>query len=125
MKKKDVGMLFVLALFIYMAVASDKLIPVTDHYYQFQSRLQIGEEIYQLYCRGCHERGRGGAPRTGFPADWNGRLDKEMPALIGNATDACHGERDSSAGEGNRPPPDPEETEYAVAYMVREVTKTR
>ncbi|MCP5145890.1 MAG: c-type cytochrome [Gammaproteobacteria bacterium] len=37
------------------------------------NRLEVGLRAYQAACSACHDDGVNGAPKTGQPADWDGR----------------------------------------------------
>jgi cytochrome c5 len=44
-----------------------------------------GTDIYRRYCGFCHDDGTVGAPVTGDPALWAGRVDKGIEALTDSA----------------------------------------
>ncbi len=43
-----------------------------------------GYEIYEAFCASCHDTGRGGAPVTGRPEDWEDRSQLWVAVLAGH-----------------------------------------
>lgn len=46
-----------------------------------------GQQVYTRYCFSCHAAGVAGAPQTGNPGSWAGRLDKGRDALVQSTID--------------------------------------
>jgi cytochrome c5 len=46
-----------------------------------QTAALLGYEVYEAFCASCHDAGRGNAPVTGEPTDWDDRSQLWMAVL--------------------------------------------
>lgn len=51
---------------------------------------QNGEQVYENYCRICHQEGVAGAPIFGNRQDWQPRVNKGIALLIKHALEGYH-----------------------------------
>ena len=72
-----------------------------------------GEQVVKQVCGGCHERGKGGAPRIGDRAAWAKRVANGINAVTDSA---IHGHAGMPARGGMASITDPE-MKAAVLYM--------
>jgi cytochrome c5 len=114
MQQKDFGLVFSLAIVIFLAVSSPKKIPIAKGYAVSHEQLDRGEALYTQYCRECHNESRDGAPAPSDSLTWKKRLKKGFSGLIGNAVDHCG--RSITAGGGALLTE--EDIAIATAYMI-------
>ena len=75
-----------------------------------------GEMIYNNVCMACHTTGAGGAPKLA-EAEWEGRLDKGMDAVIANAINGYMGEQGMMPAKGGRVDLSDDQVKAAVEFM--------
>ncbi|MFC3193189.1 c-type cytochrome [Marinicella sediminis] len=75
-----------------------------------------GEMIYNNVCGACHTSGAGGAPKL-LAAEWEGRLDKGMDAVIANAINGYMGENGMMPARGGRVDLSDDQVKATVEFM--------
>ncbi len=75
-----------------------------------------GEMIYNNVCAACHNTGAGGAPKL-TAAEWEGRLEKGMDAVIANRIAGFMGEQGLMPAKGGRNDLTDEQVKATVEYM--------
>ncbi len=123
MKKKELGLFLSLALLIYMAVASEKMLLVAEGYAVPHEVIETGREVYFEHCHRCHGESGAGAPAIGDAREWDRRIEKGMPPMIAHAMEEHRSLGFLSPPEGFGP--DNDQISSAVAYLVRESGKFR
>jgi cytochrome c5 len=79
-----------------------------------------GEMIYNNVCAACHTSGAGGAPKL-VAAEWEGRLDKGMDAVIANAIAGFMGDKGLMPAKGGRNDLSDEQVQATVEYMTAHI----
>jgi len=79
-----------------------------------------GEMIYNNVCTACHGTGAGGAPKL-VAAEWDGRLDKGMDAVVANAIEGFTGTKGLMPAKGGRSDLTDEQVQATVEYMTSHI----
>ncbi len=82
MKKKDIGVILVFGLLVYMALASEKMVVVTEGYLVSVEVIESGRQIYADFCHRCHGPGWNGAPRIADGREWETRIQQGIEPLL-------------------------------------------
>ena len=75
-----------------------------------------GEMIYNNVCAACHTSGAGGAPKL-IAAEWEGRLEQGMDAMVANAIAGFMGEQGMMPAKGGRADLSDEQVKATVEFM--------
>ena len=75
-----------------------------------------GEMIYNNVCAACHTSGAGGAPKL-IAAEWEGRLEQGMDAMVANAIAGFMGEKGLMPAKGGRADLSDEQVKATVEFM--------
>ena len=75
-----------------------------------------GEMIYNNVCAACHTSGAGGAPKL-IAAEWEGRLEQGMDAMVANAIAGFMGEKGLMPARGGRADLSDEQVQATVEFM--------
>ncbi|MGJ8663014.1 MAG: c-type cytochrome [Marinicella sp.] len=79
-----------------------------------------GEMLYNNVCMACHTTGAGGAPKL-VAAEWDGRLDKGMDAVLANAINGYTGDQGMMPAKGGRVDLTDEQVQAAVEFMTTNI----
>ena len=83
-----------------------------------ETKVTLGQTIWETNCRVCHQQGLGGAPMIGNKKQWAPRIAQGLPVLLQHATEGYSGNTGMMPARGGHPELVDEQLRLAVEYMV-------
>lgn len=78
----------------------------------------VGEDVFRIACRACHEMGIAGAPKIGDAADWGPRIAQGTDVLYRHSLQGFTGKKGVMPPKGGFTTLSDDEVTAAVDYMV-------
>lgn len=92
-----------------------KLLPMPNN-----STANVGEQIYNTTCFGCHGTGVAGAPKIGDHKAWAPRIETSLPTLYAHSINGFKGSSGTMPPKGGNSALSDDDVKSAVDYMIKQ-----